>query len=209
MVKEVRQFQKRTESPHNRDLQRSHTRGHKTTVSPRVGDIVRFKIENLRKQIAQLHKSLKRFPSSRHRKMSIACGGRYGHWKQSEMPSPAVMSERFVASSNLCADQQSGRKGARHGCARGSLARSQRAVRTNAWCNCSSIWVSDASKLLLNFMPLFPHKREEAFHSLKKCSRLIDISSSIQRRTRQRAITNIVAVVQALARELSNWPSVE
>ena len=57
-MKKVRQFQKRKESRHSRPLRRLGTRGYNATVSPGTGDIVRFKIDTLRKQIAQLHELL-------------------------------------------------------------------------------------------------------------------------------------------------------
>ena len=50
-------------------------------------------------------------------------------------------------------------------------------------------------------------QREGAFHSLKQCSRLIDKSlSSSKKNASTNLSTNTVGLVQALVRELSNWP---
>ena len=170
-------------------------------ASPRAGNIVRFKIENLRKQIAQLHKSLKRFskqppPEDVHRlrgqiRTLEAIGDALtgGHERKvRRLLKPLVLISK----------------------AAGKV----RDMDVLVGCACS-LPTSRKDECLVQLLEylgerrfkaaaklhaVISAKREEAFHSLKECSRLIDIHLVHSKENAS------AAVVQALARELSDCP---
>ena len=206
-MKKVRQFQKRKESRHSRPLRRLGTRGYNATVSPGTGDIVRFKIDTLRKQIAQLHKLLKQFPKEPlpedvHRLRgqirtleAIDDALTRGHERKVRRLLKPLMIISKAAGKVRDMDVLVG------------LACSLPMSR-NEECLVQLLeYLGERRfKAAAKLHSIISAKREDAFYSLKQCSRLVDKNFHPKTNASTRLSKHIVAIVSALAQELSNCP---
>ena len=170
--------------------------------------MMRLKIENLRKQIIQLHKLLKRFPKQ-------------------PLPEDVHRLRRQIRTLEAIGDAlTSGRERKVRRLLKALILISKAAgkvrdmdVLVELACSLPTSRKDECLVQLLEYLgerrfkaaaklhAIISAKREEAFHSLKQCSRLIDRNLIRSKKNAATSLSmNIVAVAQAHARELSRCP---
>ena len=175
---------------------------------PGVGNIMRFKIGNLHKQVAQLHRSLKRFPSQPapedvHR---LRRQIRTLEAIVDALTSGREREDRHLLKTLIRIDKSAGK--VRDMDVLVELACSLRTGHNDECLVQLLEYLGDRRfKAAAKLQAIISAQREKACHSLERCPRLIDKSLSPSKTSASTTLSmNTAALVQSLSRELSNSP---